>query len=303
MTEETIDKTFNVTGAAMLELNNICGSVQILPGQEDLIQVTAVKHLHSGDENLTRIEITQGTDGTVRASSLYTDSVINLLCSMKPCDVDFVVKVPLNCSMKLNGVSNSVKVEGISGAFKVKTVSGDVSLRELNGEIRLHAVSGNIYGEHLTGSLHLDIVSGDVAMDDSAFQSIRAETVSGNLQLQTALTEGPYQFHSVSGDICLWLPADTGCLAELHSMSGDLVSVFPVSATSHSLVHQVVKIGDGGTQVLVNSVSGSLRLECIGGIPTIEPQLREERLSVLGRIERGEMTVEEALSQLQASRP
>jgi hypothetical protein len=123
--------------------------------------VTAVKYLHSGDENLTRMEITQGTDGTVRASSLYTDSVINLLCSMKPCDVDFVVKVPLDCSMKLNGVSNSVKVEGISGAFKVKTVSGDVSLRELNGEICLHAL-----WEYLRRTadrlLHLDIVSGDV---------------------------------------------------------------------------------------------------------------------------------------------
>ena len=58
MSDETIEKTFQVTDPARLIISNIRGSVTIQPGEENVIDVKAVKH-GSFDSNKYRIEMTQ----------------------------------------------------------------------------------------------------------------------------------------------------------------------------------------------------------------------------------------------------
>ena len=53
MSQETQEKTFNVSGTACLELSNIRGSVDIRSGDDGLIQITAIKHTDSGDAGNT----------------------------------------------------------------------------------------------------------------------------------------------------------------------------------------------------------------------------------------------------------
>ena len=47
MSQETIEQTFEVPTPAQLKLENVRGSVVIQPGEDDQIQVTAVKHFAS----------------------------------------------------------------------------------------------------------------------------------------------------------------------------------------------------------------------------------------------------------------
>ena len=63
MAEETIERKFNVTGMAVLRVGNISGLVDVQPGEEGVIAVTAVKHTGSGDADRTQVEITQAEDG------------------------------------------------------------------------------------------------------------------------------------------------------------------------------------------------------------------------------------------------
>ncbi|MBE3038801.1 MAG: DUF4097 family beta strand repeat protein [Chloroflexi bacterium] len=301
---ENIEKTFSVASPARLSVSNIRGSVEIHPGEDGVIQVTAIKQPHTGDEKRTGIEITQEADGTVKATTRFPDGGWNWLFGSQPCEVDYVVKAPRQCSLKLNGVSNTVLAEGFEGAVSVNSVSGEIALRDLTGSVRIHTVSGEADGERIAGSLSLDTVSGDVALKESALSSIKANTVSGDMRICTSLTEGPYDFKSVSGQVRLSVPPDTHCTGELHSVSGDLVSAFPVTGTSRQHGSQTVNVQGGGVKISLNSVSGDLSLDCDGEIPPAPEPLKtvssEERRAVLERVERGELTVDEALGQLHA---
>jgi len=301
---ETIEKTFTVSSPARLSVNNIRGSVDIHPGVDGVIQVTAIKQSHSGDEKRTEVEITQDADGTVRAATRFPDGGWNWLFGSYPCKVDYVVKAPRQCSLKLNGVSNMVHTEGFEGAVSVNSVSGKITLRDLTGPVRIHTVSGEADGERITGSLDLDTVSGDLVLKESALSSIRGKTVSGNMRIHTALAEGPYDFKSVSGQVRLTVPPDTHCTGELHSVSGDVVSAFPITANSRHHGSQTVNVQGGGVKISLNSVSGDLILDCNGEIPSAPEPLKtvssEERLAVLERVERGELTVDEALGKMHA---
>jgi len=186
----------------------------------------------------------------------------------------------------------------------VNSVSGEITLRDLTGSVRIHTVSGDADGERIRGALDLETVSGDVTLKESALSSIKAGTVSGDMQIHTPLAEGPYTFKSVSGEVRLSVPPETHCTGELHSVSGDLVSAFPITGYSRHHGNQAVLVQGGGVKVSLNSVSGDLSLDCDGEIPPAPESLKtvssEERRSVLERVERGELTVDEALGQLHA---
>ncbi|MCX6033475.1 MAG: DUF4097 family beta strand repeat-containing protein [Chloroflexi bacterium] len=301
---ENLEKTFSVTSPARLSVNNIRGSVEIHPGKDGVILVTATKQPHSGDEKRTEIEITQEADGTVKAATHFPDGGWTWLYGSHPCEVDYVVKAPRQCSLKLNSVSNTVLAEGFEGDTSVNSVSGEITLRDLKGPIRIRTVSGEADGERIAGSIDLDTVSGDVVLKESTLSSIKANSVSGDMRIRTPLAEGPYDFKSVSGQVRLIVPPDTHCTGELHSLSGDLVSAFPTSGSSHHHGSQVVNVQGGGVKISLHSVSGDLSLDCDGEIPPAPEPLKtasiEERRSVLERVERGELTVDEALGQLHA---
>ncbi|HEX7542431.1 MAG TPA: DUF4097 family beta strand repeat-containing protein [Anaerolineales bacterium] len=299
---ETIEKTFTVSSPARLNLNNIRGSVEIHPGEEGVIQVTAVKQPSSGDEKRTEIEIAQEADGTVKAATRFPDGGWNWLFGSRPCAVDYVVKVPRRCSLKLNGVSNTVHAEGFEGTVSVNSVSGEIALRDITGPVRIHTVSGDAEGERINGSLDLDTVSGDIVLKESDLSSIKANTVSGDMQIGTSLKEGPYDFKSVSGDVHLVVPPDSHCTGEMHSVSGDLVSAFPITGYSRHHGNQTVNVQGGGVKTYLRSVSGNLSLDCDGEIPPAPEPLKtvsiEARRAVLERVERGELTVDEAVGHL-----
>jgi len=302
MTQDAIEKTFTVTSPAQLTLSNICGSVEIRRGEDGIIRVRAVKQARSGDAERTEVEMAQEPGGRVTVATRFPDGAWSWIFGSHPCCVDYVVTAPRQCSLTLNGVSCTLDVAGFEGKFNVRSVSGKITLRELSGPVSLRTVSGDVDGEHLSGACDLDTVSGDVVLAACDLPSVKANAISGNLELATALGSGPYAFHSVSGDVRLDLPPDSRCTIELRSVSGGITSAFPASSLSQSLGYQTVAVQGGGVPLSMHSVSGDLTLDGQGGVPpaagTNVGLSAEERRDVLERIERGELTVEEALSRL-----
>jgi DUF4097 and DUF4098 domain-containing protein YvlB len=196
----------------------------------------------------------------------------------------------------------------------LKTVSGEVDLADLSGVLKISVVSGDISGVHLSGPIELESVSGRVRLNESNFPKADASTVSGDLILQTSLSDGPYHFSSVSGSVRMLVPPDTHCNAELSSVSGSIRSSLPATTTRMGHGSKMVQIQGGGAEVRLKSVSGTLSFET-EGIPAeavtttpsvpLKPapasppsQPTPEALStaeILLRIESGEMTVDEAI--------
>ena len=275
---EIIEKIYTVSSPARLDISNLRGSVEIHPGQEGVISIHITKDTNSGDANRTGIELTQATDGTVKAVTHFPDATWSWLFGSFPCHVDYVVEAPGKCSIKINGLSSDAVAAGFEGEFsfhsvsgemtlhnltgpvKVNTVSGKVELADLNGDLHLTTVSGKVSGRRIHGPVQLKTVSGQVAMDESSLSSVDATTVSGKMEYQTAFGAGPYQFHSVSGDIELLVPSETHCSAELHAISGKLYTKLPATSISRQNGNQTVEIQGGGVKVMLQSVSGNLSL-------------------------------------------
>ncbi len=302
MSQENVEQTFQVTAPARLILSNIRGSVEIHSGDEDVIRVTAAKQTHPGDAERTKIEMVQEADGTVRVATRFPDGAWGWLFGSFPCRVDYVVTAPARCSLKVNGVSNSLKAEGFEGEFAINSVSGEIELHSMTGALRLHTVSGEVSGERISGSLDLDTVSGDVHLKEASLSQVKSTTISGRVNLQTPLATGPYHFKSVSGDVRLILPPDAGCITELHSVSGQIISAFPLSGFSHVNGTHSAEVHGGGAYIDLHSVSGDLVLESDGEVgPSASPRKEpsaEERREILERVEQGEMTVDEGVARL-----
>ena len=63
MSKKIIELSFSVDTPARLKLSNIRGTVDISPGGEDSISVSAVIHLNSGNADHTEVDIHQEDDG------------------------------------------------------------------------------------------------------------------------------------------------------------------------------------------------------------------------------------------------
>lgn len=324
MSDETIEKTFQVTDPARLIISNIRGSITIQPGEAGVIEVKAIKH-GNFDSSKYGIEMTQDSDGSVRVETRSSESMFGFLSH--PPKVDYSVRVPQGIHLDASCVSSSFNVSGLNGVFKLKTISGDMELTDLTGPFKLNAVSGDITGAHLAGTLELNTVSGRVRMMESSIPTAEATTVSGDLILQTSIADGPYHFGSVSGSVRLLVPGDTHCNIELNSVSGSVRSSLPVKSLAMGHGVKVTQVQSGGTVIRLKSVSGGLSIETEGipaspvsstlptpgehiqpipvippippipPIPTTSPTTPAplSTAEILQRIERGEMTVDEAI--------
>lgn len=275
---EIIEKTFIVTSPAHLNLSNIRGSVEIRPGEDGIVHVTATKDANSGDANRTEIELGQDPDGTIKVATRFPEGAWSWLFGSFPCRVNYVVQAPRNCSLKVNTVSSEIIARGFEGEFsfhsvsgemtlrelggpvKVNTISGAVELAELTGDLRMTTVSGKVSGKRIRGAVQMNTVSGKISLEESSLPSVDATTVSGGMVYQTAFSEGPYRFNSVSGDVELLVPPETHCSAELHAISGKLFTKLPATSITRQNGNQTVEVQGGGVRVYLSSVSGNLSL-------------------------------------------
>jgi len=314
MSDETIEKTFQVGTPARLIISNIRGSVTIQPGSEGVIEVKALKHGNSMSAS-DLIDMRQDADGSVRVETRSNELFFGMF-SVPP-KVDYSIRVPQGVHLDASCISSGLDVSGLSGTFKLKTISGDMELNSLAGPIKLNAVSGDISGTNLAGVLELGTVSGRVRVTESNFPSADASTVSGDLILQTPIADGPYQFGSVSGSVHLLVPKDTHCKVEINSVSGKIRSSLPVSSLAMGHGVKVTQVGSGGTTIRLKSVSGGLSIETEGVPATTVPDTNASATTfippapptppamtspapvsteeILQRIERGELTVDEAI--------
>ncbi len=317
MDTNEINRSFPVTGPARLTVRNVDGAIDIAAGDVDVVTVRAYKHPGPG-ANQTEIEIIQDADGRVSVITHYLEDLIARFFHPRqhgPARVDYTIRLPKDCQVDVAFVSGSARLQGLAGQFTLRAVSGPIDLENLAGRLKINTVSGPVTGAHvqLDSSLTLDTVSADIVLADSLIPAIAANSVSGQVRLQTELGAGPYHFRSVSGDVWLAVPVSAGCRVALHSLSGRLRASQPSSR------HQVqggwtrVAFGGGdGPEVSLHSVSGDVHLVTPGSEGEAEPEppiteaapltpaepVAPDRLAILDRLARGELSVDEVVNTL-----
>ena len=308
MSQETIERSFETGTPAQLKLGNIRGQIDIRAGESGVILVTAVKHLNSGNSDLTQVVIEQDDSGKVTIKTEYPNSVNNWFGLNKPCKVDYSVQVPPECHMKVSGVSCNITVQGVQGEIEIHSVSGGLTLEELSGDLKAKTVSGALKADRLAGELDANTVSGSIRVAASQISTANFNTVSGGMVLESPLGDGPYTFKSVSGGATLVVPADTACSARFHSVSGRMRTSLPITKDKRRGARGEMEIQGGGPEVYHHCVSGSFKIVTSENepireehhTPPVTAAQPKDQMNILKQIEAGEITVEEALKELNA---
>jgi len=256
MAEERIERKFDVTGGANLIAANISGTVDIQAGDEGVITIVAVKH-EGGDAEHTRVEIGQDDKGVVTAKTDYGDSFWRFF-GQRPCDVDYTIRVPSNTLLELKCVSSTASLKGLTGQFNLSTISGDVALSNLAGPLKINLVSASLNGENLVGAGDISTVSGKVTLAGCNLPKLKLSTVSGAVVIETPLADGPYDLHTISGDIHLAVQAATGCTVDFNTLSGRFSSNIPTTHSQQSGRSRRLVLQGGGAAVKFDSISANL---------------------------------------------
>lgn len=129
----------------------------------------------------------------------------------------------------------TVPRDWIGQELDISCVSADVTVRD-----------GNFY------SVDFDTVSGDLRYT-GRLDTLDCESVSGNCIAVLTQTPSELSLDSVSGNLDVTLPEDTGYTATIDSLSGKLSSEFLTAWGDHTY-------GDGRCRIDADTLSGDLRI-------------------------------------------
>lgn len=218
----------------VVSVHDISGDITYLPGSGSTVEVTARRHGSDSDVYTVVKEYSQH----VVVCVLYRDTD-------ESCDED-------GAHMHSHDRSRG------------RDATMDVTVRLPASMLAdAHSVSGDIRMDGAHGDVRAGSVSGDLTMRNLSATSIRANTVSGDVDVQvSALSgDGELSFHSVSGDVTVAMPSSLDADFSMSTVSGDLDTDFPLTLSGR-MGHRSItaRIGKGGRRFSIATVSGDVRL-------------------------------------------
>ena len=271
-----IDTTFAFNKSGTVELGLISGEIRVTGWNRPEIKIVAFTKRGSIETSLSNSRVTLNLRGQWnRIGSWGNESRYELM-------------VPVGTRVTANSVSGDIAIKATGGEteigtvsggvelvdaidrISINTVSGDVRASKLRGRTRVEGVSAEIVLEDVTGDITAKAVSGDISLRGIKSSSVRAETVSGEITYEGAVSNtGTYEFNAHSGDVRLDIPTNTSAQLSLQTWSGDINSQFPMTMQTDDRGRRSKRmtftIGSGsGAHISAETFSGDITIERSG---------------------------------------
>jgi DUF4097 and DUF4098 domain-containing protein YvlB len=218
----------------LVQVKNVNGNIDAEGASGDQVEVTAEKSGPDADQ--VKIQVVTGGDGVV-ICAIYPGSSGSCAPSShanhvrgNDTKVHFTIRMPKNLRFSGQNVNGNVSAEGM-GRF----VRGE----SVNGSVR---VSTSAWAE--------------------------AETVNGSIKAKmgNAAWNGTLTLKSVNGSIEVELPDDLSADVRFKSVNGRISSDFPITISGGFVGHSAQgRIGNGGRELSIETVNGSVELKKSGG--------------------------------------
>jgi DUF4097 and DUF4098 domain-containing protein YvlB len=221
MTED-FKETRNLAAGGELNLENINGNVEIEGWDRDEVEINYTKRSRS-QEGLDRMEVLIEENGDrLSISTEYKKSSGRNNNGA----VDFTVYVPRGAALELDLVNGNLDVKGHEGSINADLVNGNLTA-ELAGEAELGTVNGSL-----------------------------------DVTLNAMQATGRYELSSVNGGLTLRLPAGAGARVEAETVHGSISNDFGMEVDKGRYVGKSLrgKIGDGGADIELSNVNGSIKI-------------------------------------------
>jgi hypothetical protein len=229
-----------VANGSLVSVHNLNGNVDVTPSTTGKVEVVAVKR------------------GNRRYFDEVTVEVVETARGITVC--------PMFRNADMECDDRGFRVHGRRGHRDDDwdDVSVDISVKVPKGmEVSANSVSGDVDVVGAEGQVRAGSVSGNVRMVGLRATSVRASSVSGDVDVRVdALTgTGPLKFTSVSGNVTAELPQNVDADVRMRSVSGSLDSDFALTLNGRMSRHSLeARIGKGGRDLEVTTVSGNVRL-------------------------------------------
>jgi len=268
-----IDQTRPLDTRGRIEIENLKGRVEVRAWDRQEVKVTGTlgdgveKFSMDGDRRNLRIEVKYPSrSGRTEPTVLIVQVPILADLEIETVSADIDVHGIASRELSLESVSGDIAANGAPREARIESVSGDVRLTLNSPDVSVDNVSGELVLQgRLNGEVSLETVSGNVRMDGlgERVRSLSAGTVSGDMDLKTALADGgEIRLESVSGDLLLRLPRDLSAEVSGESFSGDL------SAPDARIQRE--EFGPGSSfEARYGAGKGEVRMETFSGDATL----------------------------------
>jgi DUF4097 and DUF4098 domain-containing protein YvlB len=268
-----IDQTRPLDTRGRIEIENLKGRVEVRAWDRQEVKVTGTlgdgveKFSMDGDRRNLRIEVKYPSrSGRTEPTVLIVQVPILADLEIETVSADIDVHGIASRELSLESVSGDIAANGAPREARIESVSGDVRLTLNSPDVSVDTVSGELVLQgRLNGEVSLETVSGNVRMDGlgERVRSLSAGTVSGDMDLKTALADGgEIRLESVSGDLLLRLPRDLSAEVSGESFSGDL------SAPDARIQRE--EFGPGSSfEARYGAGKGEVRMETFSGDATL----------------------------------
>jgi hypothetical protein len=271
-----IDETRPLDARGSIEISNVKGRIEVRAWDRQEVRIGGT--LGDGVE---RLQI-EGDRRSLEVKVRYPRN------SRNTGPTTLILDVPRQANVEIDGVSASIDVNGVAGdRLNIESVSGSVTavgaprkaeISSVSGSLRLNLNSESVDVESVSGSIGLrgritdnikaETVSGRIDIDTRGerIQRMATSSVSGSADLRTGLARGGrISAESVSGSIRVTAPRSLSANVRGESFSGRLTAPGaninkPKYGPGSSFEH---RYGNGDGEISIETFSGSaeLRLE------------------------------------------
>jgi uncharacterized protein YaiE (UPF0345 family) len=218
-----------------VEIRGVSGSIDAEPSSSGQVEVSAVKIGRKSDPREVRIVVVPHAGG-VTVCALYPD----------------VEGEPNEC--KPGGGRNSSKNNDVNVQFTVRVPAG--------ASFTGRTVNGSIDARDLDGRVALNTVNGDVKISTASYASVKTVNGSITARLGRADWQDALEMKTVNGSITVHLPGTVATNVAAKTVSGSILSDFPITITEAGKRNLKGTIGGGGGRALaLETVNGTITLK------------------------------------------
>lgn len=222
-----------------IEIQGVNGTIRAVPAEGDEVVVEAERRGRRSDPMSVRIDVVEHAGGVT-------------ICAVYPTPDD--ARRENRCAP--GGGHNSVRRNDVQVQFLVRVPAGV----RFDG----NTVNGDLIAERLRSDVRAATVNGSVDVRTTGFAEAR--TVNGNLNLYlgTSTLSEDVEFETVNGSIVVEMPEGLDADFRANTVNGSIDSDFPITVTGRINRRSIRgQIGDGGPELRLSTVNGSIRLRRI----------------------------------------
>jgi len=239
--QEEFQKVLPLSSQGTFNLKNVNGTVSISTWKEAKVEIKALKKTNKEAENLQKVKI----EVTAAADSVSVDTVYPKLGNTGV-SVDYDIKVPEGVNLgQISSVNGNVDITGPFGRVSAGTTNGGVHLENASGNLELETTNGDVKAINIAGPIDAHTTNGSITLELTKLDAgITAKTTNGSVLLRLSAAQ------------------EINAMLEAETVNGSISFDVPVTLQSldKSRHHLRGQIGQGGPQISLHTVNGSIRL-------------------------------------------